>query len=423
MLLLILGIYVERYISRSPHHRTTIFSVLPPTMLPDIFTLKISELKAELHLYGIDITGLSEKQDLISALKTAREALPNNDREGDATTISCCAECGKEEDGDLSLKTCKSCKAVKYCGAACQRKHWPKHKNECKQRAAELRDEALFKDPPAKEDCPICFLPMTIKFICCASLPPATISSVPIADLAFANEELANKFTKQYYSCCGKSICQGCIYSFYKSGNIVKCPFCNSDRGSKTAQEQHKEVMKRVAANDPDSICVLANNYFHGLGSVQQNHEKVIELWKQAADLGHSDANFNLGRFYEEGGDLTKSFKDAKNVILGKFYERGDKTKAKFHYESAAMGGHELARYNLGIMEAQTGNMERAFKHLRIAASAGHYKAMHNLRKSFEGGFVSRESIEATLTAYNNSCVEMRSEARDNCIHVITEKN
>ena len=30
----------------------------------------------------------------------------------------------------------------------------------CKQRVAELRDEALlFKDPPPKEDCPICCIP------------------------------------------------------------------------------------------------------------------------------------------------------------------------------------------------------------------------------------------------------------------------
>jgi hypothetical protein len=28
------------------------------------------------------------------------------------------------------------------------------HKADCKLRVAELRDEALFKDPPAKEDCP-----------------------------------------------------------------------------------------------------------------------------------------------------------------------------------------------------------------------------------------------------------------------------
>jgi hypothetical protein len=75
-------------------------------------------------------------------------------------TTSCCAECGKEEgDGGVSLKACKSCMQVRYCNAACQHKNWPAHKIACKLRAAELRDEALFKDPPAKEDCPICFLP------------------------------------------------------------------------------------------------------------------------------------------------------------------------------------------------------------------------------------------------------------------------
>jgi hypothetical protein len=48
----------------------------------------------------------------------------------------------------------------RYCSAACQKNHWPIHKKECKLRAAELRDEALFKDPQDKEECPICFLPM-----------------------------------------------------------------------------------------------------------------------------------------------------------------------------------------------------------------------------------------------------------------------
>jgi hypothetical protein len=64
--------------------------------------------------------------------------------------LHCCAECGN--DGGVSLKTCKSCKLVKYCNAKCQRNHWPKHKKQCKVRAAELRDEALYKDPPAKEE-------------------------------------------------------------------------------------------------------------------------------------------------------------------------------------------------------------------------------------------------------------------------------
>ena len=41
---------------------------------------------------------------------------------------------------------------------------------------------------------------------------------------------------------------------------------------------------------------------------------------------------------------------------------------------------------------------------------------MHHLIKQFEKGVVSRESIETTLTAYNVSCTEMRSEARDAAI-------
>jgi len=47
-------------------------------------------------------------------------------------TAHCCAECG------ISLKTCNSCKIVKYRNAACQLKQWLKHKKRCKLRAAEL---------------------------------------------------------------------------------------------------------------------------------------------------------------------------------------------------------------------------------------------------------------------------------------------
>jgi hypothetical protein len=111
---------------------------------------------------------------------------------------------------------------VKYCNAACQRNHWAKHKKVCKISAAELQDEALFKDPPAMEDCDICFLPMPIKMMSCISLPPATILSVPIYDLRIANEELANKVMEVYYPCCGKGICFGCTHSFCMSGNTTK---------------------------------------------------------------------------------------------------------------------------------------------------------------------------------------------------------
>jgi hypothetical protein len=58
-------------------------------------------------------------------------------------------------------------------------------------------------------------------------------------------------------------------------------------------------------------------------------------------------------------------------------------------------------------------------KHFTIAASAGHHVAMNNLLVAFNNGVGSRESIDSTLVAYNTSCADMRSEARDACIQII----
>ena len=85
------------------------------------------------------------------------------------------------------------------------------------------------------------------------------------------------------------------------------------------------------------------------------------------------------------------------------------------------MAGHENARVALGLMEAQSGNRERAVKHWVIAASAGDYCAINSLQIEFEKGRVSRELINSTLIAYNTSCAEMRSEARDAYICTITK--
>jgi TPR repeat protein len=256
--------------------------------------------------------------------------------------------------------------------------------------------EALFKDPPAKEDCPICFLPMPLSLICCISLPPATIRSVRISDYAEENEELAEKQTEKFYSCCGKSICSGCIYSFCKSGNIGKCPFCNSMIGGITNDESVEDLKKRVDVNNAGAIFMLGNLYEEGVRGVQQDYAKAMELYTRAADLGYSKAHHHLGNFYDEGGDLKK---------------------AKFHMEAAAMAGDEVARSILGTMEAQFRNMERAVKHWMIAASAGSYDAMDNLLIAFNKGLVSRNAMDSTLAAYNNACGEMRSEARDAYMH------
>jgi TPR repeat protein len=225
--------------------------------------------------------------------------------------------------------------------------------------------------------------------------------SVPIKDLAIENAELADEEMEAYHQCCGKSICRGCEHSFAQSGNEGKCPFCNAEI-NKTDEEKVEEVMKRVEANDPASICILADYYLRGRRGVQQDHAKAIELFNKSAELGFSKAHSHLANIYHKGGDINK---------------------AKFHFEAAAMAGHEVTRYNLGIMEYDSGNKEQAIKHWTIAASAGYFGAMHALRTFFEKGHISRESIDSTLEAYNNCCAEMRSEARDAFIRAKLESS
>jgi TPR repeat protein len=134
------------------------------------------------------------------------------------------------------------------------------------------------------------------------------------------NEELANKNTEEYYTCCGKSICQGCIYSFSKSGNMGNCPFCKSEYVDKTDEKRVEELMKRVEANDAGATFSLGSYYHKGRGGLLQDHTKAMDLYVRAAELGLGMAHCNLGLLYHEGGDMKK---------------------AKFHLEAAAMAGNE----------------------------------------------------------------------------------
>jgi hypothetical protein len=143
---------------------------------------------------------------------------------------------------------------------------------------------------------------------------------------------------------------------------------------------------------------VLAESYYYGLNGVQQDHAKSMELFTRATELGFTKAHCNLGGVYHRGGNMKK---------------------AKFHFVAGAMAGHEAARYNLGNLEAESGNINRAVKHWTIAASAGCYQSMHNLLVALKKGDVSTESIDSTLTAYNNSCADIRSEARDAFINKV----
>jgi hypothetical protein len=63
--------------------------------------------------------GVCDVKDMLHNMSTA----DNN--------ISVCANCGKE--GDDVNNICNKCKMVKYCNAACKKKHRHKHKKDCEE--------------------------------------------------------------------------------------------------------------------------------------------------------------------------------------------------------------------------------------------------------------------------------------------------
>ena len=202
--------------------------------------------------------------------------------------------------------------------------------------SVDISDDKLFKDPPPREDCPICMLP----------LPHAT-------------GECGVKVV--YQPCCGKFLCRGCVEASkdeIRKGHIKEwCPLCRAPIPD-SYEEKVSFLKKRMGVNDPEAFHRLGLYYFVGVG-VSQDYNKAFELWHQAAKLGSIDAHYKLGIAHHNGEEVER--------------EMG---KAIYHYKIAAMGGHESARYNLGIIEGSRGNISLSMKHVMTAARAGHDESL-----------------------------------------------
>ena len=311
-----------------------------------------ANLSGELSLLNIDVNESNNEEK-----ESANSEIINS--------ITVCAACGKGGDGD-TMNTCNKCDLVKYCNAACKKKHKSKHKKKCERRVAELYDDKLFEEPPPPEECPICFLP-----------------------LPFYMSE------STFESCCGKSICNGCEFAMVESGAKRLCAYCRIPP-ARSAVEEVRRLKKLMEKGNADAYYQFASFYAHGIEGLPQDRAKANELFLKAGELGCADAYYNLGRSYERG----------MGVDI-------DTEKAKHYYELAAMNGDAAARHNLGILEGQTGNDQRVKKHFLLAARAGHKGSLENIKQGFMNGLVTKEEYANTLREYQKSQDEMKSEARD----------
>ena len=85
---------------------------------------------------------------------------------------------------------------------------------------------------------------------------------------------------------------------------------------------------------------------------------------------------------------------------------RKDQKKANHYFELAAIGGHEIARYNLVVSEMQAGkmsasspavNLKRAMKHFTIASGLGHVASLQMIKDFHSKGLITKDDHEGAL--------------------------
>jgi len=298
--------------------------------------------------------------------------------------VSVCANCGKEGNSN-NMNTCNKCIMVKYCNAVCKKIHKKKHKKDCEEHvrrvaekhneelriAAELHDEKLFKQPPPKEDCPICFL------------------RLPTLNTGW-----------NYKTCCGKAVCSGCFRAplYDNQGNKVnnkKCPYCRAPT-PESNEEIVERLQKRVEVGDPIAIYNLGIKYRDAEDGYPQDHVKALELHHRAGELGNAMAYGSIGWAYDHGEGVEV-----------------DKKKAIHCYELAAMKGDAISRYILGVNEENADNMNRALKHYMIAVTDGHAESLQEIQDLFTNGHATKEDYTKALRSYQEYLCEVKSRQRD----------
>jgi hypothetical protein len=275
-----------------------------------------------------------------------------------------CASCGRPGCDDINLRRCNSCKLAKYCGVACQKNDWQKHKHMCKQ----IREKRLFEQPGRchRGGCPICLL------------PHSTDETKAILEV-----------------CCSTVICNGCSWANLLRERVEglesKCPFCGHP--ALNAVENYKKTCAKIKAGDPAATRIMGT-YLHAKG----DYSGAFKNWQKSAELGDIDAHYKLSGLYFQGQGVEKNMK-----------------KYVHHLEEAAIGGHAIARHSLGRYEFEHDSFERAAKHWVIAAELGYTDSMNKLQEMFEAGLglIDEADFETCLRAFQDAVDASKSPQRE----------
>ncbi|EJK59420.1 hypothetical protein THAOC_20362, partial [Thalassiosira oceanica] len=165
--------------------------------------------------------------------------------------------------------------------------------------------------------------------------------------------------------------------------------------------EELAMIQARAAKKDPVAIFYLGLKYCHGTIGLQKDMQRAVELWTEAAELGSSEALYNLGVAHDYG--------DGEGA-------QQDKVKSYECFKKAAMQGHAESRHNLGCCEWEKGNDGRAARHFLISAKMGHTESVEKMKMVFMEGTATKEQYAEALKGYQDAVEEMKSHDRSKYI-------
>ncbi len=191
-------------------------------------------------------------------------------------------------------------------------------------------------------------------------------------------------------------------------------------------------ALPATAQQDPTVLMQDAGQLHNGIG-VPQNHQKAFALYQKAADLGHVDAQNQVGKYLFEGRGVAPD-PEAALVWLRAAAQAGNPEhvfdlavaleanglpeEAAALYQQAAASDHLDAIVSLGVLHQNgTGlpqDYQKAFALYVIAADAGHARAQNNLGLLFVRGHGVPQDYAQAVALFTASAEQGLTQAMTN---------
>ena len=197
-----------------------------------------------------------------------------------------------------------------------------------------------------------------------------------------------------------------------------------------------EHLLPAAEAGHAEAQYRLGKMYDDGDG-VEQSYEEAARWYQLAADQGDVYAQYNLGVMYENGDGVEQSYEEAANWYqqaadqgdadaqynLGSMYENGDGVEQSYEeaatwYQQAAEQGLTDAQNKLGSLYANGDGVEQSFEEAltwyQQAAEQGLADAQYNLGVMYENGDGVEQSYEEAANRYQQAAEQGHADAQFN---------